>query len=103
MHWAFDNGFFTFDKEFRVVVHDAVVGNDSLKVINGKKIFLPRDERAWPSEEALGWHRENVFGIFSKKTVSREENQSNNAISNKIPKEKRFTGTLDQFTSIGEI
>lgn len=97
LHWAFDNGFFTLDERYNIVVHDDVLNNDSMKNINGKRIFLPKDERAWPSEEALEWHRANVFGIFSKKIVITAIQGRTTDVSSEGLQEKRFRGTLNRF------
>jgi predicted restriction endonuclease len=32
--------------------------------VQNKKIFLPQDKRAWPSADALKWHRKNIYGLF---------------------------------------
>lgn len=68
LHWAFDVGFFTINTDYMVAVHGKVLDVPLLKGINGKKILLPADERAWPSPYSLEWHNKNVFGIFSQKT-----------------------------------
>lgn len=67
LHWAFDEGFFTIDKDYTIIVHEKVLEVPTLKVIHGKKINLPADKRAWPSPYSLEWHMNNVFGIFTQK------------------------------------
>jgi len=64
MHWAFDKGFFTLDGKYNIIVHDVVNKLPLLAAVDRKKILLPSDKRAWPSEVALKWHRENIFGLF---------------------------------------
>lgn len=67
LHWAFDQGFFTVNPDYIVQAHENVLNVPLLKQIHEKKMFLPRDERAWPSPYSLKWHMKNVFGIFSQK------------------------------------
>jgi predicted restriction endonuclease len=64
MHWAFDKGLFTIDDSYIVKVHEKARSNKLLLDIDGKKIFLPEDSRARPSNFSLKWHRENTFGVF---------------------------------------
>lgn len=64
MHWAFDKGFFTISDEYEVLVHKKVSDAPLLTAVKDKKIFLPQDRRAWPSEEAIHWHQKNIFGLF---------------------------------------
>lgn len=75
MHWSFDKGFFTINDDFAIVVHDKVRSVPVLSMLNGKKIFLPSDQRAWPSTLSLKYHRENIFGIFMS-SVEIRENES---------------------------
>ena len=66
MHWAFDKGFFTISDDYKVVVHEKVKSLPILSSIQGKKLYLPRDERARPSLLSLDYHRRNIFGIFTQ-------------------------------------
>ncbi|MBU3105832.1 HNH endonuclease [Clostridium gasigenes] len=66
LHWAFDNGMFTIDEQFRVVVHEELVNNEILSEINGVAIELPKNGNFHPSKDALEFHRKNVFGSFLK-------------------------------------
>lgn len=63
-HWAFDKGFFAINDDFIVDVHPEAQHNQVLTNVQNKKIFLPQDKRAWPSLDALKWHRENIYGSF---------------------------------------
>lgn len=64
MHWAFDKGFLTVNTEFIIQVHEAVRGVEALACVHGRRIFLPQDTRAYPSEKALDYHSRTVFGLF---------------------------------------
>jgi len=66
MHWAFDKGFFTIRDDYRIKIHEEVKELPVLTPLQDRKIFLPSDKRAWPSEISLKYHRENIFGIFMK-------------------------------------
>jgi len=67
LHWAFDEGFFTLNKEYCVTVHEKAITNPILAAIDGRKILLPQDHRAWPSLHSIDWHKTNIFGIFYSK------------------------------------
>ncbi|MBU2540749.1 MAG: HNH endonuclease [Candidatus Omnitrophica bacterium] len=69
LHWAFDIGFFTVDDQYEINVHEKVKDIQIMREINNRKIILPQDNRAWPSIHSLKWHRDNVFGIFTSKTL----------------------------------
>jgi len=67
-HWAFDKGIFTISDQFEVIIHpkafEAKVKNFSLLEMDRKVINLPDDSEFYPHQEALQWHREEVFGKF---------------------------------------
>jgi len=64
-HWAFDEGLFTVDPDYRVslspTVKRADTRNFGLLDMNGKPIQLPAREAAKPHSQALIWHREHRF------------------------------------------
>ena len=65
-HWLFDNGLWTFDESYRVVVATRSFREDSpdqkqLLAYAGSQIRLPDDEALHPQQEYIRWHRENVF------------------------------------------
>jgi len=66
MHWAFDKGFFSISPDYNIIIHEKVKSIPVLSSLDGKKIFLPSDERAWPSEISLNYHRKYIFGIFAR-------------------------------------
>jgi len=63
-HWAFDKGFYTINDEYVLTIHPEAKNNQILVNFNNKKIFLPQDKRAWPSLEALQWHKKHIYGSF---------------------------------------
>ena len=69
-HWAFDRGIFTISDQFEVMVHpkarDAERSEFELIELDQKKILLPDDESNFPHQDALQWHREEVFGRFAR-------------------------------------
>ncbi len=64
LHWAFDKGFFTLTKDFKVDVHANAQKIPYLKSKHGLPIFLPQDSRSRPNQDSMAWHRKNVFGMF---------------------------------------
>lgn len=67
MHWAFDNGFITVSLDFKVKVHEKILGSTYLTQYNNQPLYLPDDTRARPNKDSIVWHNENVFGNFLKK------------------------------------
>lgn len=67
-HWAFDKGIFTISDQFEVLVHprafDADLNNFQILECNRHKITLPSDESNYPHQDALRWHRDEVYGKF---------------------------------------
>lgn len=64
-HWAFDNGIFAIDGDYRIVLSPVIdradMGHFELKDFGGKEVLLPRNSALNPHPVALSWHRENVF------------------------------------------
>ncbi|GAB5452785.1 MAG: hypothetical protein Hals2KO_31130 [Halioglobus sp.] len=69
-HWAFDQGIFTISDQYEVVVHPSAGKSKNLNFaildIHGHSICLPKDVDYYPHQEALRWHRDEVFGRFQK-------------------------------------
>lgn len=63
MHWAFDKGFITIDKDFCVLVHPEAE-NTLLKQYQGKKILVPKDPYFQPAEKFIKHHNSRIFGLF---------------------------------------
>lgn len=61
-HWMFDQGLWSIDDDYRVIVaesHFHESGNESLmlKSMQGKRILLPAKQSYWPDKAHLAWHR----------------------------------------------
>ena len=69
-HWAFDQGIFAITDQYEVMIHpkarDAETRLFPLIGRAGKRIALPAEESNFPHPEALAWHREEVFGKFTR-------------------------------------
>ena len=64
-HWAFDQGWFTIDDNYKIIVasdleEDSPNGK-TMKDFQGEIILLPNSEQNLPRLDALQWHRLNVF------------------------------------------
>lgn len=68
LHWAFDEGLFTIDENYKVIVHPNILEETScpLNELHGETIRLPEDSRLMPSVEALRWRMNNIFANFLK-------------------------------------
>lgn len=63
-HWAFDNGLFCIDREYKIVVNNNVFKEEShnneqlIQSFNGGELLLPNSnsDEVLPSREALQWH-----------------------------------------------
>ena len=65
-HWAFDQGLWSIDAEFRVMIAGKRFSESGdaaflLSPLADQKIALPKDRKLWPGEDYLKWHRANVF------------------------------------------
>lgn len=63
-HWLFDQGFWSIDNDFCILVDNDRFEEDGenallLKPRSGGRVFLPRNEMFWPDRENLKWHRSN--------------------------------------------
>lgn len=69
VHWAFDRGIFTISDQYEVVVnpkaHTARIDSFPLFEMDRRRILLPKDQHYWPHQEALAWHKSEVFKRFS--------------------------------------
>lgn len=64
-HWAFDSGIFTLNDNYEIRLSPDVVQADShnfdLLEMEMKPLFLPRNETIYPHQEAIRWHRQNIW------------------------------------------
>ncbi len=63
MHWAFDKGFFTLNKDYQIVVHPQAT-SDFLRAFDGKTIRLPKEPFFRPALDNIAYHAENIYGLF---------------------------------------
>lgn len=64
LHRAFDDGYLTITKDYKVKVSKFTENNNSpfrLRQFEGVKINLPKSEINYPSLENLKWHQEVIF------------------------------------------
>ena len=68
-HWAFDHGMFTISDQYEIVVNPkakiANVNKFPILDLHGTSITRPEDENFWPHQEALEWHKKEVFDKFT--------------------------------------
>lgn len=65
-HWMFDQGLWSVDDEYRVIVAHTAFDEDardqkSLRDFHGMRIALPSNAKLWPDPQHLAWHREHKF------------------------------------------
>jgi putative restriction endonuclease len=66
LHRAFDRGLFAIDDDYRVVVSNTFredETNYAIRIFEGQKINLPRENKFQPLTTNLEWHRKNIFKI----------------------------------------
>lgn len=65
LHAAFDYGYVGISKDYHIMVNHKLfeesASDYSLQQLEGKKLWLPEEERFWPGQEGLGWHRRMFF------------------------------------------
>ena len=68
-HWAFDEGIFTISDQYEVLVNPKARAADTARFpileLDRNPIVLPSDKAYWPHQEALAWHKKEVFERFS--------------------------------------
>jgi putative restriction endonuclease len=64
-HWAFDRGWFAVDDNYCLLVtrnlFEEVPGGKPLAKYAGHPILIPENDIYCPRQDAIRWHRENVF------------------------------------------
>jgi len=67
LHAAFDAGYIGISEDYSIVVNHKLFEESksaySLEKLEGKQLWLPEDERFWPGQEGLAWHRRAFFGL----------------------------------------
>ena len=61
-HWAFDRGLFTVNKDFKVEISRKAPLKQK-KISNGTKTkrFFFRKMKVYPHQDALAWHKKEIF------------------------------------------
>lgn len=66
LHAAFDNGFVGIGEDYEILVNDSLFEERpsiySIDKLRGERIWLPKENRLWPSQELLAKHRKTHFG-----------------------------------------
>jgi hypothetical protein len=74
IHWAFDIGVFTISDQYEVMIHPAARHATfhafPLMEKDRARIHLPPDPAYNPHPEALAWHRNERFGLFTKSSFT---------------------------------
>ena len=64
-HWAFDKGLISLSKTYEVIVSKLMLERGPtewlLTTLRDKSILLPEQNELYPAQEALAWHREEIF------------------------------------------
>ena len=64
-HWTFDKGLISLDRNYEVIVSELMLERGPtewlLTTLRGKSILLPEHNEFYPAQEALAWHREEIF------------------------------------------
>ena len=64
-HWAFEKGLISLDKNYKVIVSEFILERGPtewlLTTLRDKSILLPEHDVLYPAQEALAWHREEIF------------------------------------------
>ena len=64
-HWSFDKGLISVDRNYKVIVSNLMLEHGPtewlLTNLRGRLIRLPDHDKLYPAQEALTWHREEVF------------------------------------------
>lgn len=65
MHRAFDRGLLSIDENYQILVSEQLTEDIAhpyaLTRLKGRQILLPQERNHYPVQEALAWHREQVF------------------------------------------
>jgi putative restriction endonuclease len=64
-HWSFDEGLMSVGKEYEVLVSKRVQVEKNLPghilTLSDRSIFIPDEQKFWPEQNNLNWHRKKVF------------------------------------------
>ncbi|MFZ5571767.1 MAG: HNH endonuclease [Thermodesulfobacteriota bacterium] len=64
-HWSFDEGLMSVGKEYEVLVSKRVTLENNfpghMLTLSDRRIFRPDDQKYWPDQENLNWHRQKFY------------------------------------------
>ena len=64
-HWSFDEGLMSVGKDYEVLVSKRVQVEKNLPghilTLSDRNIFTPDEQKFWPEQDNLYWHRKNLF------------------------------------------
>ncbi len=64
-HWSFDEGLMSVGKDYEVLVSKQVTLDQNfpghILTLSDREIFRPEDQKFWPGQDNLAWHREVKF------------------------------------------
>jgi len=64
-HWSFDEGLMSVGKDYEVLVSKRVQVEKNLPghilTLSERSIFTPDEQKFWPEQDNLHWHRRNTF------------------------------------------
>jgi putative restriction endonuclease len=64
-HWSFDKGLMSVGKEYEVLVSKRVSIEKNypghILTLTDRPIFTPDEQKFWPAQDNLHWHRRNLF------------------------------------------
>jgi putative restriction endonuclease len=64
-HWSFDKGLMSVGNDYEVLVSKRVQVEKNLPghilTLSDRNIFTPDEQKFWPAQDNLNWHRKNLF------------------------------------------
>ena len=64
-HWAFDNGLFAIDENYRIITSNKYTEysphSKAVRDFSGEKLLLPKHPDYFPRFDALEWHHKRIF------------------------------------------
>ncbi|WP_079476244.1 HNH endonuclease [Marinococcus halophilus] len=60
LHRLFDHGLFTINEDYSIKTSE-ILHSNNYRMLENKKIYLPERTDLRPSEEAIAYHKENIF------------------------------------------
>ncbi|MEL4895944.1 HNH endonuclease [Crocosphaera sp. Alani8] len=68
-HWAFDRFWFTINDDYTIelaeTLHEDSPYSTPMSQFQGKRLWLPNNQRYHPSAESLAWHRESFLNKYA--------------------------------------